>query len=103
MLFIPVQGVDLSHFLIGQREAVKLCIFLDMLRIAGTGDDHHAFLQIPAEDHLGGGGPMGFCDIGDYLVPQQLRRMTPATQGIPALDQGITSFRSGWWRSIRST
>ena len=29
---------------------------------------------------------MGLCDAGDHLVPQQLGRMTPAAQGIPALD-----------------
>ena len=29
---------------------------------------------------------MGLGDTGDHFVPQQLRRMPPASQGIPTLD-----------------
>ena len=86
VLFVPVKGVDLRHFRIGQLEAVQFGVLLDMIGIAGTGDDHHALLEIPAKNYLGGGYPVGLGNAGDHLISQQLRRMATAPQGIPALD-----------------
>ncbi len=53
VLFISVKGVDLLHFRISQLEIVQFGILSNMLRVAGAGNDHHALLQIPMEDHLG--------------------------------------------------
>ena len=86
VLFVPVKGVDLRHFRIGQLEAVQFGVLLDMVGIAGAGDDYHTLLQIPPQDNLGGGYAVGFGDTGDHFISQQLRRMTTASQGIPALD-----------------
>ena len=47
VLFVPVEGLDLRHLLIAQRKMIQLRIFLDVVRIAGTGNDHHALLQVP--------------------------------------------------------
>ena len=37
VLFVPVKGVDLRHFRIGQLEAVQFGVLLDMVGIAGAG------------------------------------------------------------------
>ena len=50
VLFVPVKGVELCHFRIGQLEAVQFGVLLDMVGIAGAGNDHHALLEIPAQD-----------------------------------------------------
>ena len=48
MFFAPVKGIDPCHFILGQAEMVNFRIFPDMVGITGTGDDHHALLQIPS-------------------------------------------------------
>lgn len=52
MLFTPVEGTYLFHLLFRQFKIKQLCIFPDMVRITGTRYHHHAFLQVPAQDHL---------------------------------------------------
>lgn len=69
VFFIPAQGVDLLHFSLGQLEVVEFSILLDMVGIAGAGDDHHALLRVPAEDDLGRGHAVGLGDGGDCLIP----------------------------------
>ena len=68
VLFVPVKGVDLRHFRIGQLEAIQFSVFLDMVGIAGAGDDHYALLQIPAKNYLGGGLPVGCRNPGNHRV-----------------------------------
>ena len=53
LFFIAVKCIDPVHFLISQVKSKERNIFCNMLRIAGTRDNDHTFLQIPAEDHLG--------------------------------------------------
>lgn len=48
VLFASVKGVDPIHFRVGQCEVVNLCIFFDVVGIAGAWDDYHALLQIPS-------------------------------------------------------
>lgn len=85
VLFVPVKGIDLRHFCIGQRKVIQLCIFLDMVWVARTGNNHHTLLQVPAENYLGRGYAMIFRNCGDYFITQQFRRVAPAAKGIPAL------------------
>ena len=85
VFFIPVKGVDLRHLLVGQYKVIQLSVFLDVIRIAGAGDDRHTLLQIPPEDHLSGGRSMGLRNSGDYSIAQQVCRMALAPKGIPSL------------------
>lgn len=58
MFFAPIQGVDLRHLFLCQKEVEQFGIFLNVGRIAGAGNDHYALLQVPAEDYLRWGFPM---------------------------------------------
>ena len=95
MFFSPIQRIDLCHFRVGQREIIEFSILPDVIRVAGAGNDYHALLKIPAEDYLRGGHAVNLGDIGDHLVPQQFRRMPPASQGIPALDHDAQILNIG--------
>ena len=53
VFFVPVQGVDLVHFLLRQLKMIELRVFSDVLRVAGAGDDHYALLQIHPQYDLG--------------------------------------------------
>ena len=79
MLFTPVQSTDRRHFLLREFKAEQIQVFFDMLRIGGTGDHHDTPLQIPPEDHLGGGYAVGFRDGFNRLVAEKLRRVAPSS------------------------
>lgn len=52
MFLVPVESRYLRHLVIGQREVEYGDILLYVVRIARTGDSHHAPLQMPAEYDL---------------------------------------------------
>ena len=58
-LFVAVKGIDLRHFPIHQGKVKQLGVLPYMIRIAGTGNDNHTPLQIPAENDLRRGFSMG--------------------------------------------
>ena len=95
MFFIAVQGADCCHFLICKFKAEQVEVFPDMLRIGRAGDHHDPALQIPAEDHLGRGYTVSFCNGSDRFITQKLRRMAPAAQRIPALDYDAFFLNKG--------
>ena len=61
---------------------IQFRILLDVVGIAGAGNNHHALLEIPPENHLGGGHAVVCGNPGDHLVSQQLRRVAPASSTI---------------------
>lgn len=60
-----------------------------MLRIAGAGDYRHAYLQIPAQDHLRRGFPMPGSDFAKNRIAQHGSGIPASAQGIPSLDSNI--------------
>ena len=52
VLFAAIQRGDLLHFLLCQLKAKQIQVLPDVIRVRGTGNHHHAALQIPAEDDL---------------------------------------------------
>ena len=52
MFLTPVERVDGCHLFIRQLEVEYGNVLLDVVGIARTGNDHDAFLQIPAQDDL---------------------------------------------------
>ena len=85
VLFAPIQGIDTVHFSLRQFKAESVQIFTDVIGIAGTGDDHHALLQIPTQDHLSGGHAMIRGNCRDRLIAQHFPRVAPSAEGIPCL------------------
>ena len=67
-LFPTVMSVDLRHFYIHQFEVIKLCVFLNMVGVAGARDYHHAFLEIPSKDALRRGSVVSRGDSGDDFI-----------------------------------
>ncbi len=74
-----------------------------MIRIAGAGDNHHALLQIPPQNHLGRGYPVGLCNARDHAVPQQFRRVAPVAKGIPALHHNTEFLDRAFFRPAGKT
>ena len=95
MLLIPIQGRDPRHLRVSQFKAEQVQVLPDMVRVAGAGDDHYAPLEIPPQDHLGGGDTVILRDGGDHRIAQQLRRMASAAEGVPALDHDAQTLDIG--------
>ena len=67
-----VLGGDLRHLLIGQGEVPDVDILLHPLHMDGLGDNGHAPLSIPTQDHLGGALailPAGSVSSGSVKIP----------------------------------
>ena len=52
MFLATVESIDPLHFLLRQFKIKQFRIFLNMIRIAGTGNDYDTLLQIPPEYDL---------------------------------------------------
>ena len=78
MLLIPIQGRDPRHLRVSQFKAEQVQVLPDMVRVAGAGDDHYAPLEIPPQDHLGGGDAVGGSDANAPADAQQAAQQANA-------------------------
>ena len=52
MFLATVKGTYTPHFLLRQFKIKQFRVFLNMIGIAGAGNDYDTLLQIPPENHL---------------------------------------------------
>ena len=60
----------LPHLVVAEGKVKYLDVFLDIIGVGGTGDDGEAFLNVPAQDDLGG----RFAMVLSYLLNDRITK-----------------------------
>ena len=72
------------HLIGGQSKIPDACIFDDVLFVGAAGDCNIACLKVPADNDLGRGLAVGFCDCTDCRGVEKCLGVTAATEWEPA-------------------
>ena len=87
------EAVEAGYFFGSEGEAEEIEVLLDAFRAGGLGDHDDADVEVPAQDHLGGGHAVLGCYLGqravceDHVGRHGLRRGGDAAPGAQRFEE----------------